>query len=80
MDKVDEDGKVYPATTRQNSINEASYGLYAQNKIQWTPWLRTDVGLRGDHFTFDVRNARPENTGTRSKTRISPKASIVLGP
>ena len=80
MDKVDEDGKIYPATARQDSIYEASYGLYAQNKIQWTPWLRTDPGLRGDHFTFDVRNARPENTGTRSKTRVSSKASLVLGP
>lgn len=78
--KMDEDGNVTPATARQDSINEASYGVYAQNKIQLADWLRSDIGMRADHFTFAVRNARAENTGSRSATRVSPKASLVFGP
>jgi len=80
MDKFDEDGNLIPALARQDSITENSFGFYGQNKIAWTDWLRTEVGLRGDIFTFDVSNRFAQNSGKRSDARFSPKATMIFGP
>ena len=80
-DKVNgDDGSFIPATARHDKITENSFGFYARNKMQWTDWLRSEVGVRGDVFTFDVRNALAQNSGKRSDGLVSPKASLIFGP
>jgi len=81
VDKINgEDGSLIPATTRRDSIGESSYGFYIKNKTQWTDWFRSELGLRGDIFTFDVRNALAQNSGSRSDSILSPKLSLIFGP
>ncbi|WP_084609587.1 TonB-dependent receptor [Archangium violaceum] len=69
------------------SIREGSLGLYAQEDITFTPWLRAVLGLRADSFGFDVDDrledlATPDtkSSGVAQATRVSPKASLVLTP
>nr|WP_276203651.1 TonB-dependent receptor [Hyalangium minutum] len=68
------------------SVREGSLGLYAQEDIILTPWLRTVLGVRGDLFGFDVDDKLEDLTtqdtktsGVRQASRISPKASLVFG-
>jgi outer membrane receptor protein involved in Fe transport len=60
-------------TERQNRGSETSESLYAQTSLQWTPWLRTIAGLRGDDYQFDV--AQRSNA-----TIVSPKLTMIFGP
>jgi outer membrane receptor protein involved in Fe transport len=57
-----------------------SGGVYAQNEIEWTPWLRTTVGLRGDASRYRVDALDPANSGTASAGIVSPKGGAVIGP
>ncbi|MDQ3265750.1 MAG: TonB-dependent receptor, partial [Myxococcota bacterium] len=67
------------------SIREGSLGLYAQEDVRLTPWLRAILGLRADSFGFDVED-RLEDTatlgsgtsGVRQASLLSPKASLVF--
>ena len=40
--------------------------VYAQNEIEWAPWLRTMAGLRVDGERFHVNALDPANSGTRA--------------
>ena len=69
------------------SIREGSLGLYAQEDIALTSWLRAVLGLRVDSFGFDVEDhledlATPgtKTSGVEQASRVSPKASLVLTP
>ena len=35
-------------TRTQGDVLETTGGIYAQNEIEWAPWLRTMAGLRAD--------------------------------
>jgi hypothetical protein len=62
-------------------IEEANAGLYGQNRIQWTRWLRSDLGLRGDLFGAHVESTtNAANSGNASGGIVSPKATLVFGP
>jgi outer membrane receptor protein involved in Fe transport len=68
------------------SVREGSLGLYAQEDITFTPWLRAVLGLRGDLFGFDVDDHLEDlgtqdtkSSGVRQASRVSPKASLVFG-
>jgi outer membrane receptor protein involved in Fe transport len=68
-------------------IGETSLGVYAEEDVAWTPWLRTIFGARADYFSFDVddqlEDLESEDTrssGVESALRASPKASLVLTP
>jgi outer membrane receptor protein involved in Fe transport len=74
-------------TVVDTSIREGSLGLYAQEDITFTPWLRAVLGLRADAFGFNVDDHQEDLAATASKTsgveqasRLSPKASLVLSP
>jgi outer membrane receptor protein involved in Fe transport len=81
-------------TTQDARATEANAAIYAENTLQWRPWLRTTLGLRADGFRFDVqdkmRNADGTcnidsdplgcDTGTKHASIFSPKLGIVLGP
>jgi hypothetical protein len=68
------------STVREDEVGQTSLGLFGQYETQWTPWLRTNVGLRGDVYRFAVAAGIPENGGTVADGLISPKATVILGP
>jgi outer membrane receptor protein involved in Fe transport len=69
------------ASVRNDKVGEGSIGLYAQNTIKWTDWLRTTLGWRGDYYEahvfsiFDGNNSGSVNAGIGS-----PKFTMALGP
>lgn len=67
-------------TVREDSVRQTSGAVYAQNEIEWTPWLRTLGGLRGDAHRFRVDAGDPVNGGAASAGRVGPKGGVVLGP
>jgi TonB dependent receptor/TonB-dependent Receptor Plug Domain len=69
------------ATVTDDHVSETAAGLYLQNTTTWNSWLRTLVGLRADKVAMDkTSRVQPENSGTASGNRVSPKLSIILGP
>ncbi|MEC7119125.1 MAG: TonB-dependent receptor [Pseudomonadota bacterium] len=67
-------------TVRQDQVNQTSLGGWAENQVQWLPWLRSVAGLRVDAYRFDVQANRPENSGRAYDQIVSPKFGVVLGP
>ncbi len=69
------------SNVRSDIVGEGSVGIYAQNTVHWTDWLRTTMGVRGDYFAakvdsiFDVNNS-----GSASAAIGSPKFTMTLGP
>jgi outer membrane receptor protein involved in Fe transport len=66
-------------------VREGSLGLYAQEELTLTPWLRAVLGLRADYFGFDVDDRLEDlgsvdtkSSGVRQASLVSPKASLVL--
>jgi hypothetical protein len=66
--------------TQVSEVRQNSLGLYAQSETRWQPWLRSVVGLRGDHVDADVSSNIAANSGTRHDTIASPKVSLIFGP
>ena len=67
--------------TRDDKVQEGSTGLFIQNTVYWTNWLRTIVGYRGDFYATNVNSLlNPVNSGKATSAIGSPKASIVFGP
>ncbi|MFL6707205.1 MAG: TonB-dependent receptor [Massilia sp.] len=76
----DTQNRVRLATTREDHVRERSAGVYVQNALKWTPWLRTVAGLRTDYYHNDVESNLAINSGTASASQTSPKLSVVFGP
>jgi len=55
-------------------------GVFAQSEIEWTPRIRTTIGLRADGYHFDVTSNDPRNSGRGSDGLLSPKFSAAFGP
>ena len=72
--------RVALSTTGDNHIGETVAGAYVQNTTTWQPWLRTLVGLREDHAVMDVKDLQAATRAHASGDKLSPKASLVLGP
>ncbi len=68
------------ATLQQSRVRQTSVGLYGENALQWTPWLRSVAGLRADHFDFDVASSIAQNSGSARDHIVSPKLSLIFGP
>ncbi len=68
-------------TVRDDSVKQTLAGLYGSSEIGWTGWLRTVVGVRADQLLANVMgHTLPENSGSSSDFKISPKFSLILGP
>lgn len=67
------------STVREDRVQEASLGVYAQNTTRWTDWMRTTVGIRGDRYDGRVMSDTPANSGTSSDFIASPKLNLVFG-
>src|SRR5713226_2190408 len=67
--------------TRSDAVQEGSVGLFVQNTLHWTDWLRTNVGWRGDFYQASVNSFfAPANSGSASAFIGSPKFGVALGP
>ena len=76
----DTQARVRLATTRADHVRENSAGVYLQNTLAWTPWLRSVAGLRGDCYHNDVDSNLALNSGSASGRQLSPKLGLVFGP
>jgi hypothetical protein len=63
-----------------DQIEEANAGLFGNSQIVWTPWFRSQLGLRGDLFAVDVESNTAANSGTSVAAIVNPKATLVFGP
>ena len=69
------------ANVRSDRVGEGSVGVYAQNTVKWTDWLRTTVGWRGDYYQARVDSIfDPNNSGVVSAGIGSPKFTMAIGP
>ena len=60
-------------------------GLYAENTTHFTPWLRTNVGVREEFYGGDDRNLLPNRPFSltpfaQNVTMFQPKGSVTIGP
>lgn len=71
-------------TTTDSDILEASYSPFVKAEVQPLAWLRVAGGVRGEFFTFDVRNrceTCPEKPAGRTRSSmVLPKANLIMGP
>ncbi|CAO4163735.1 TonB-dependent receptor [Methylorubrum populi] len=65
---------------RDDRVQEASAALYVENRVRWTDWLRTSVGVRADGYDARVVSDNPLNSGHVRDGIVSPKLGLVLGP
>ena len=68
------------STVREDQVDQLSVGLFGQAEIEWLPYVRATLGLRGDVYRFDVDASLLENSGTDVAALASPKAGVVFGP
>jgi outer membrane receptor protein involved in Fe transport len=67
--------------TRSDAVQEGSVGVFVQNTLHWTDWLRTNVGWRGDFYQTSVNSFfTPANSGSANAFIGSPKFGVVFGP
>ena len=58
-----------------------SAGIYGENQVEWTRWLRTTAGLRADGSRYDVTNrVDGRNSGAATAGILSPKGTVAFGP
>jgi hypothetical protein len=56
-------------------------GDKAQNTVNWTDWLKTTLGWRGDYYAASVDSIfDANNSGSTSAAIGSPKFTMVVGP
>ena len=71
-------------TTTDSDVLEASYAPFVKAEVQPASWLRLAGGLRGETFTFDVRNRCPscadQPAGRTQSSIVLPKMNLILGP
>jgi hypothetical protein len=68
-------------TTSQAAVLESTGGIYAQNEVEWSPWLRSTAGLRADVTRFHVDDRLdPVNGGATTAALVSPKGGVTFGP
>jgi outer membrane receptor protein involved in Fe transport len=67
-------------TIRRDRVIQSSAAAYGQNDVAWTPWLRTQAGVRIDGYRFDVTADNAANSGLRRASLVSPKGGLVVGP
>jgi hypothetical protein len=62
-------------------IGEGNVGIYAENTVHWTDWLKTTAGWRGDYFAASVNSMlQTANSGSTQAAIGSPKFRMVIGP
>ena len=69
------------SNVRSDRVGEGSAGVYVENTVHWTDWLRTTLGWRGDYYAAKVDSIfDANNSGSTSAAIGSPKFTMVVGP
>ena len=68
------------STVREDGVQQFSRAVYADARVQLTPWLRALAGLRLDRYDFDVASNLAANSGKAADDLASPKFGLVFGP
>jgi TonB dependent receptor len=59
---------------RDDDVQQTLIGVYAENEIGWTPWLRTVAGWRCDQLsTHVISHVQAQNSGAARASLVSPK-------
>ncbi|MGJ4930342.1 TonB-dependent receptor domain-containing protein [Bradyrhizobium sp. HKCCYLS2038] len=73
--------RTFLTPVRSDKVGEGSVGIYVENTVRWTDWLRTTVGYRGDTYQTHVYSLyNGNNTGDAAASLGSPKFRMVIGP
>ncbi|MGJ4943320.1 TonB-dependent receptor [Bradyrhizobium sp. HKCCYLS1011] len=73
--------RAFLSNVRSDKVGEGSVGVYVENSVKWTDWLRTTVGYRGDYYQAHVYSLFDgNNTGDASAGIGSPKFRMTIGP
>ena len=77
------DGNI-PGPIADSNIDETEIGIYAEENVRLTKWLRFVAGVRGDRIDADISNqsstAVDQVSGPRGQGQFSPKASVIVSP
>ncbi len=65
------------STVRVDDIRETSLGLFGETTQRWNDRLRSNLGLRGDVYAFDVDSDNPLNSDTEYDFIASPSAGLA---
>ena len=65
------------STVREDTVDQASIGVYYELAWRMTDRWRSVLGIRGDYYWFDVESDNPVNSGDDSDSIVSPKASLI---
>jgi outer membrane receptor protein involved in Fe transport len=74
------DDRVRLTTIREDAVQRFGLGVYLEQQVRATDWLRIIAGLRHDRADFRVRSDLEANSGSAADSITSPKLSIVFGP
>ena len=67
-------------TVRQDSVDEGSIAGFVSYSTRWNSWFRSVLGARYDYYHANIDSNIPDNSGTASDDRPSPKLSLIFGP
>jgi hypothetical protein len=71
----------FQSTVRDDGIQQSLVGIYGDNEMGWSSWMRTVAGFRVDQFNAKVTShAQALNSGSAAASKVSPKLSVVFGP
>ncbi len=68
------------STTREDRVQQTGVGVFYENSLQWTDWLKTVAGIRSDFYRANVQSSLAANSGTGSANMASPKLNFIFGP
>ena len=68
------------STVREDAVQRLGVGVFVEQQLQATHWLRIIAGLRHDRADFDVDSDLASNSGSARGAITSPKLSLVFGP
>lgn len=86
LDRIGEVGlhlandRVRSETVREDEVTEATAGVHLEMTSRWHPMFRSVLGARADAYTFDVKSDLAANSGDRTASILSPKASLIFSP
>ncbi|HEU5135172.1 MAG TPA: TonB-dependent receptor [Steroidobacteraceae bacterium] len=74
------DDRARLSTIREDAVHRLGLGVFVEQQVQATDWLRVIAGLRFDHADFSVDSDLAVNSGSTDDNITSPKLSLVFGP
>ena len=72
--------RIITATVREDNVKEVSGAVFGEATLHPTSTLRLVLGLREDVYHFDVTSDNRANSGQKTASILSPKASLAWTP